>query len=470
MRCLALYLFYHTSTKILHILPDINSSTEMRVLMKTTGIIAEYNPFHNGHLHQIETIRRQTGTDTIVVVLSGNFVQRGTPAFTDKYLRTAMALESGADFVFELPVIYASASAGLFALGGIALLESLGFVDNICFGSECNNINILKQAADILLNGGSSFNSSISQFVQSGASYPAAQHMAIKKHFPGVSEEICQAARRPNNILAIEYLKALELLKSRITPFTIQRCGGGYNSQDYSVNYNFISAAAIRNAFANEKEPLNTIASFVPSSTLDILSNNKERININEDMFSGVLYYKLIETKCNCNDKEAAQQLAGFLDVSEALAGRIIKNIGNYNTFTGFAQMLKTKQYTYSRICRSLIHILLDIRKDNYNIKLPLTPTNSIYPLQVTPYARILGMNRQKSHILKNIQNTVLLTKTADALLLFKNSSLLKQYGLENFAKKTFEKDIFAASLYRTITKQGNTPCPDEYRAGILIK
>ena len=132
--------------------------------------------------------------------------------------------------------------------------------------------------------------------------------------------------------------------------------------------------------------------------------------------------------------------------------------------------MLKTKQYTYSRICRSLIHILLGIRKDNYKIKLPLTPTNSIYPLQVTPYARILGMNRQKSHILKNIQNTVLLTKTADALLLFKNSSLLKQYGLENFAKKTFEKDIFAASLYRTITKQGNTPCPDEYRAGILIK
>ena len=438
--------------------------------MKTTGIIAEYNPFHNGHLHQIKTIRRQTGTDTIVIVISGNFVQRGTPAFTDKYLRTAMALESGADFVFELPVIYSSASAGLFALGGMALLESLGFVDNICFGSECNNINILKQAADILLNGDSSFNYSISQFMQSGTSYPAAQHMAIKKHFPRVSEEICQAARSPNNILAIEYLKALKLLKSSITPFTIQRCGSGYNSQDYSVNNSFISAAAIRNAFANEKEPLKTIASFVPSSTLDILSNNIERININEDMFSGVLYYKIMEMRYNYNDKEAVWRLTGFLDVSEALAGRIIKNIGNYNTFTGFARMLKTKHYTYSRICRSLLHILLGIRTDNYNIKLPLSPADSIHPLQVTPYARLLGMNRQKSHVLKNIQNTVLVTKTADAPILFKSSRLLKQYRLESFAKKTFEKDIFAASLYRTIPKQGNTLCPDEYRAGIIIK
>ena len=238
------------------ILQNVSSSTETKVLMKTTGIIAEYNPFHNGHMHQIKTIRRQTDTDIIVVVISGDFVQRGTPAFTDKYLRTAMALANGADFVFELPVIYAVSSAGLFALGGTALLESLGFVDSICFGSECNNITVLKQAADILLNGGSQFNSSVSQFVQSGISYPMAQNMAIQKHFPGIADKICQEAARPNNILGIEYLKALELLKSSITPYTIQRCDSGYNSQDYSLNNDkFISAAAIRNAFTKEEEP-----------------------------------------------------------------------------------------------------------------------------------------------------------------------------------------------------------------------
>ncbi|MCI9078043.1 MAG: nucleotidyltransferase family protein [Lachnospiraceae bacterium] len=439
--------------------------------MKTTGIIAEYNPFHNGHLHQIKTIRSQTGTDVIVVVISGGFVQRGTPAFTDKYLRTAMALSSGADFVFELPVIYASASAGLFALGGIALLESLGFVDNVCFGSECNNINILKQAADILLNGGNSFNFSVSQFVQSGVSYPVAQHMAVQKHFPGIADQICQVTGSPNNILGIEYLKALELLKSNIIPFTIQRCGNGYNNQDYSVNKdNLVSAAAIRNAFANEAEPFNAVSSFIPLSALDILLKNQDRININEDMFSGVLYYKLKEITCTGNDKEAMQRLMEFLDVSEALAGRIIKNICNYNSFTGFAQILKTKQYTYSRVCRSLVHILLNIRTDSYNIKLPLSAGNSLHPLQVTPYARLLGMNKDKSHLLKNIQDTVLVTKTADAVQLFKNSALLKQNGLEGFAKSTFEKDIFAADLYRIISKHGNNPCPDEYRAGIIIK
>lgn len=453
------------------ILQNVSSSTETKVLMKTTGIIAEYNPFHNGHMHQIKTIRRQTDTDIIVVVISGDFVQRGTPAFTDKYLRTAMALANGADFVFELPVIYAASSAGLFALGGTALLESLGFVDSICFGSECNNITVLKQAADILLNGGSQFNSSVSQFVQSGISYPMAQNMAIQKHFPGIADKICQEAARPNNILGIEYLKALELLKSSITPYTIQRCDSGYNSQDYSLNNDkFISAAAIRNAFTKEEEPLNSVSSFVPSSTLDILSQNKDRININENMFSGVLYYKLREIACNCSDKEAVQRLAGFLDVSEALAGRIIKNICNYNTFSGFVQTLKTKQYTYSRVCRSLIHILLDIRTDSYNIKLPLSNGNILNPLQVTPYARLLGINKEKSYILKEIKNTVLVTKTADATRLFQNSSILKQHGLENFAEKTFQKDIFAADLYRVISNQGNNPCPDEYRAGVIIK
>lgn len=453
------------------VLLNIKTSTETKVLMKTTGIIAEYNPFHNGHLHQIKTIRHQTDTDVIVVVISGDFVQRGTPAFTDKYLRTAMALAGGADFVFELPVIYASASAGLFALGGMALLESLGFVDRVCFGSECNDINILKQAADILLNGGSRFNFSVSQFVQSGVSYPMAQRMAIQKHFPGIAGQICHVTASPNDILGIEYLKALELLKGSIIPFTIQRCGSGYNSQDYSVNKdNFISAAAIRNAFINESEPFNAVSGFIPLSTLDILSQNKERININENMFSGVLYYKLREIACTGNDKEAMKRLMEFLDVSEALAGRIIKNICNYNTFTGFVKMLKTKQYTYSRVCRSLIHILLNIRTDSYNIKLPVSTGDSINPLQVTPYARLLGMNKDRSHILKNIKNNVLVTKTADATRLFKNSILLKHHGLENFAKETFEKDIFAASLYRIISHQDNNPCPDEYRAGIIIK
>lgn len=439
--------------------------------MNTTGIIAEYNPFHNGHLYQIATIRKETGADNIVVVMSGCFVQRGTPAFTDKYLRTAMALENGADFVFELPVIYASASAGLFALGGIALLDSLGFVDSICFGSECNNINILKNVAGILNNGGSRFNSSINMLVKSGVSYPAAQQMAAEKHFPDDVGDLCQVLGNPNDILATEYLKALKLTGSKITPFTIQRCDNGYNNKDYTdKRNNFVSAAAIRNLFSIEDNPLSAVSAFVPESTYNILSKNAGRININEDMFSDMLYYKLRSIINTYGTAGSIACLAKFLDVSDALSGRIIKNASNFNTFTEFAQILKTKQYTYSRICRSLLHILLDIYTGCYNVELPLSARSHISPLQVTPYARLLGMNRDKSHMLKNVQDTVLVTKIADAIKSFENSRLLLSHGLVDFARKTFEKDIFAADLYRRVSKRNNNTCPDEYRAGVIIK
>ncbi len=441
------------------------------IFMDTTGIIAEYNPFHNGHLHQISTIRRETGADNIVVIMSGDFVQRGTPAFTDKYLRTAMALEGGADFVFELPVIYSSASAGLFALGGIALLDSLGFVDSVCFGSECNDIQVLKQAADILLNSSSIFNSSINAFVKSGFSYPLAQSMAIEKHFPGISSNICKVLKQPNNILAIEYLKAIKLFKSKITPFTIKRCDNGYNNKDYKNNKgSFASAASIRSILSGRDCQFDTVSRFIPESTYNILSQNTGRININEDMFSSLLYYKLKSITCTGNVKEAVLKLTTFLDVSEALASRIIKNICNFSTFTGFAKILKTKQYTYSRVCRALSHILLDIYTDSYNIALPPAAQNNPCPLYVTPYARLLGINKNKSHILRNIKNTVLVTKTADAIKNFDKSSLLAPYGLSGFAKKTFIKDIFAASLYRNIQCQGSNICPDEYRAGIITR
>lgn len=437
--------------------------------MKTTGIIAEYNPFHNGHAYQIENIRRQTGADNIVIVMSGNFVQRGTPAFTDKYLRTAMALENGADFVFELPAIYATASAGLFALGGTALLESLGFIDNICFGSECGDINILNKAASMLTSNNKFPDPVINKIIKSGVSYPAAQSMAIKQHFPDCAEEIKHVLRQPNNILAIEYLKALKLLKSKITPFTIKRCDNGYNNTDYTnCTDNFSSASAIRNAFASEKEPLKAISSFIPGNIFKILSQNTERININEDMFSNILYYKLRSIINKNNIPVTLSTLTEFLDVSDALACRIVKHIEKYNTFTGFATTLKTKQYTYSRICRALLHIMLDIRTDSFNITLPLSSHSHLNSCQITPYARLLGMDKAKSSILKNITNTILVTKTADTIKCIKKNTLYSS-SLINFAEKTFEKDIFAADLYRNI-KYNNNTCPDEYRAGIIIK
>lgn len=422
--------------------------------MKTTGIITEYNPFHNGHAYQINNIR-QAGADNIVTVMSGNFVQRGAPAFTDKYLRTKMALCGGADFVFELPVIYATASAGLFALGGVSMLDSLGFVDSICFGSECDDIDILNMAADITLTYDYEFNSEINNFIKSGISYPKARHMAIKKYLHKDADKICQVLENPNNILAIEYLKALKLLKSNIRPFVIKRCDNGYNNTDYKgITGNFASASAVRNAFAVEKEPLKIVSNFLPESTLKILAQNIDRININEDMFSNLLYYKLRNMLNTSNNIETIDSFTKFLDVSDMLANRIINKLDSYSSFTEFIKMLKTKDYTYSRISRSLLHILLDIHKDSLNIT-----KNSLNSYQITPYARLLGMNKNKSSMLRDVKQTTLITKTANAAR-----------KLDSYARQMFEKDIFAADIYRQTTSQNSkNSCPDEYRAGIII-
>ncbi len=429
--------------------------------MRTTGIIAEYNPFHNGHAYQIDTIRRQTGADNIVIVMSGNFVQRGAPAFTDKYLRTSMALYGGADFVFELPVIYSTASAGLFALGGISMLDSLGFVDSICFGSECGSIDLLNMAADITLSDDYKFNSLVNSFVKSGLSYPKALYMAAEKHFPEYTGQICSMPGNPNDILAVEYLKALKLLKSNIKPFTLKRCDSGYNSTDYKNSTdNFASASAIRHIFSIEKEPLKAAASFIPESTLDIISQNINRTGVNEDMFSDILYYKLRSILDKSNIAKTTHMLAEFLDISAMLANRIANKIDCYDSFTGFIKTLKTKDYTYSRISRSLLHIILDIQTDNFNMPLPLSLKNRLDSCQITPYARLLGMNKSKSSILRNISRTTLVTKTADAAR-----------KLEAPAMQMFKKDIFAADIYRQACRRKcKNTCPDEYRPGVLIK
>jgi len=458
--------------------------------MKTAGIIAEYNPFHNGHVFQIEEVRRQTGADNIVIVMSGDFVQRGTPAFTDKYLRTEMALAGGAGFVFELPVIYSSASAGLFALGGVSLLDSLGFVDYICFGVECADkasendiLDILGHVADIITCNSGGFNATIRQFIKAGFSYPEARCIAIEKHLPGYGSYISQIIENPNNILATEYLAALKLLKSNIKPFAVKRCDGGYNNIDYKNNTGrFASAAAVRNIFTNEKNALDKVSGFVPCSTLEILSRNSPRININEDMFSDMLYYKLRSITDQNNTRQAVYRLSEFFDVSCALANRIVNNINAYNNFPGFIMSLKTRDYTYSRIARALLHIMLDIRRDSFNIALPLSFKENINSWQVVPYARLLGMDKNKSSILRNIQKTALITKTADAEKSVKKTfSNNYRAGMDNsrlikYAMEMFAKDIFAADIYRmascksTGNNHGKNTCPDEYRAGIIIK
>ena len=345
--------------------------------MKAVGIIAEYNPFHNGHKYQIEQARRMTDADYVIVVMSGSFVQRGTPAWTDKYLRTQIALECGADMVFELPTAYATASAKDFAFGGVSLLQGLGFVDTLCFGSECGDIHALWNAAQFLADPGEAFETTIRELVGKGLSYPAARAQAYAMHAPtddiahpqgtntdgtlndmthpqhidmdstpDNSSTASYLLQSPNNILGIEYLLALKQLHSKIIPVTIARKDHGYHETTAKDKY--LSATGIRDYFLTQgKIPVD----YLPAEAVNILQAARNHYPVTLDDFSEMLYYRL--STCSPED------MTRCADVSDALAARIHNLLPKYKTASNFIELLKTKQYTHSRISRALLHLLL---------------------------------------------------------------------------------------------------------------
>ena len=423
--------------------------------MKTIGIVAEYNPFHNGQKYQIEQTKKQLGADNVVVVMSGNFVQRGGVAWTDKYLRTKMAIDCGADFVFELPTVFACASAETFALGSVALLDSLGFVDEICFGSEEGNLEILEKISSIL--NSNDYIKELEIYLKKGISFPVAREEYLKQHMPQYRDILPTLLKQPNNILGIEYIKALKRIGSHIKPVTIKRIDNGYHSTSLDStptlsdntcnlipnrnmqntnknvccspdskkeiylsdkeNNKFSSASAIRTSFEklnffsdiNKKEAaLTTITTHVPEPVINILKNNLTRFPADNPLFSDMLYFKLLSLK------KEDMPLGIYSDISPELSDRIYNNLPHYKGFDNFADILKTKQYTHTRITRVLTHILLDIKKEDIELFItklypnrdkPLTKNsqadehdkNITVFMPTLEYARLLGMNKNKS-------------------------------------------------------------------------
>lgn len=444
--------------------------------MKTIGIIAEYNPFHNGHKYQIEQAKKQLGADNVVVVMSGNFVQRGGFAWTDKYLRARMAIDCGADLVFELPTVFSCASAETFAFGSVALLDSLSFVDEICFGSEQGSLELISKIAHFLNN--DDYISEIDKYLKSGLSFPLAREKFITKIFPDEKENITSLLKQPNNILAIEYLKALNKLNSRIKPVTIKRMDAGYHSTKLGCANNsnsdfgnmlsdipaaspLSSASAIRNAFNDKlftlsntykREKLKEIYEHIPKEVYEILSENTDRFPADNTHLNDMIYYKLLSFKLE------NRPLDIFSDVSSDLSERIYNKLPEFNDFDSFADILKTKQYTHTRITRALTHILLDIKTaDIQEFNHSLCSKDRIL------YARLLGMNKNKSYLLRNITAIPVITKVANARNIFEKFWSSKDISGIN---KMFAYDMFAANLYRHCM---NNTVPDEYRAGIYI-
>lgn len=409
--------------------------------MKTVGLITEYNPFHKGHLFHLQKAKELTGADRVIVVMSGDFVQRGVPAITDKFTRANMALTQGADFIFELPCIYATASAEFFALGAVSLLNQLGCVDYLCFGSECGDISLLSEVADFLLNEPLEYQAALKTYLQSGKSYPAARLSALTDTWKGDTLALNHVLTSPNNILALEYLKALKRLNSTVIPFTIQRVGADYHSDNLS--FEFSSATALRKAILDTSDASLVLQQQIPPQAAQILTNaltHSQAVNAND--FSAFLSYALLMNK---------EHLNTYLDVDSDLADRIVKMLPEYTTYMDFSNLLKTKAYTHTRITRSLCHILLDIRKEHMN---------TYISEGICFYAKALGFRREAAPLFKamNEHSSIpLITKLSKA------SSLLTPTG-----QTMLHQDLRASEIYHNRpTKKGSAY--NEYTKPLII-
>lgn len=411
--------------------------------MNTIGIIAEYNPFHNGHQYQLEQIRKLTGADYIVIAMSGNFVQRGEPAVYDKYTRTRIALSAGADLVIEIPALFAASSAEDFAACGVSLLEQLGVVNGLCFGSECGEIPPLMQAAKILAEEPEEYTAPLKQYLKQGKSFPQARLQALTKVNETAAETIFslpELLSSPNNILGIEYLKALHRRGSSIQPFTIRRQGHSYHDSD--ITEAFASATALRKAIA-ESGPAAFLTQ-MPDFACPILT---EATPVFPDDCSLMLNYQILKLVHSGTD------LTAFLDVSAELADRIYCQYLQFDTFTGRIQSLKTKQYTYTRISRVLLHLLLEITAEQ---------AQAYRRKDYASYVRILGFRKQAGPLLRQIKEHAslpLVTKIADA-----------ERKLTGDARQALRQDLYCSHLYQAIVRQKNRSAfCNEYTHPIVI-
>lgn len=416
--------------------------------MKTVGIIAEYNPFHSGHQYQIAMARRLTGADFVVVVMSGDFVQRGEPAVFDKYTRTAMALEGGADLVLEMPVRFATSSAEDFAACGVALLDRLGVTDVLCFGSELGRLDLLEQAAGILAAEPEAFRQTLRQGLAAGMSFPKAREAALVRELEacGLKEagqdDWQKVLSSPNNILGIEYLKALKRRNSRISPLTVRRQGQDYHDTRLLPEDNqfFPSASAIRKAY---RDPSGTGCSGSGGTRPAV------PVPIFPDDLSGLLDARLLELS------RQNQDLARFADVSPELAARIRRNLLEFDTFSGRIARLKTRQLPYTRISRALVHILLGITAEEISVS---------RSLDYAPYIRILGFRKAAGDLLGAIRRQCplpMVTRTAGALRQMEDSP----------AMDMLYQDICASHLYQSLVfhKSGGR-MKNEYTQSVVIR
>ena len=412
--------------------------------MQITGIIAEYNPFHNGHAYQLMQAREQTHADYVIVVLNGDFMQRGVPAILNKYQRAAMAVAQGADAVFELPILYGTASAEFFAYGGVRLLEDLNCVSHLCFGCEDTSLPLLQELADFLIEEPEDYRLILNQNLANGLSFPKARQNALRATFP-TSAGLDTILNAPNAILGIEYLKALRQTHSSIQPAICLRTDTGYH--DTGLNDHYSSATAIREALTSHG-CTEELLDHLPASTYRLLQTGCQgQPPLTLDAFYPYLQYCLWKP---------ARPLSDYLDISPELANRIRSVYEPDLTCSEFIDALVSKSYTRTRILRSLLHILLDIRTEQM-----LTQRNS----KSLHYARLLAFRKESATLLKHINTH------ASVPVINRLSDGLRHLNVSDpVGASMLEQDIAGAHLYELAASRHYLRKPvNEFRAGIFI-
>ena len=389
-------------------------------MSKVLGIIAEYNPFHNGHLYHLQKSLQDTGSSYSIAIISGNFTQRGSTSLVDKWAKAEIALKNGIDLVIELPLLYSISSAENFAEGAIKILNSLKIVDYISFGSECGDISTLDSIADVLYKEPKAYKNILSHELHKGLSFPKARENALLMYLNDI-RKFSNVLSSPNNILGIEYLKALKKCKSNIIPFTIERFDAGYNDTTYTGN--IASATAIRNIVKNNGWDI--LRKVVPENTFSLLLENVKVGHVVPDLsvFEKQIIYNL--------RKMSISQIAELPDVNEGLENAIKNAANSCNSVVEFLHIIKSKRYTNTRLQRILLYSLLGITKKDMELS-----------KKVFPYVRILGFNNKGKYLISEI------AKANPKLEIITSVKKYMDTSNNKTSKYILEKDIWATNIY----------------------
>lgn len=389
-------------------------------MSKVLGIVAEYNPFHNGHLYHMEQSIKQSGAEYVVCVISGNFVQRGNTSIVDKWTKTKMAMANGADLVIELPTIYATSSAENFAEGAIKLLDSLEIVNFLSFGIETKDLATLNNIANVLYQEPKEYTTMLEHELSRGVSFPKARETALMLYLNDI-KRYANVLSGSNNILGIEYLKAIKKLKSNLTPIGIKREKVFYHDQ-FMID-DFASATAIRKMILTRQ--FDDIMKVMPRSSYLFLAYELQKGHYVIDLskFQKEILYIL--------RKMTIEEIADLPDVSEGLEN-VIKNAANScNNIIDLVNIIKSKRYTQTRIQRILIYALLGINK-----KMMESSKKTV------PYVRVLGTTEKGKELLSEM------TKKNPKLNLITSPKKFLDTSRNKLLKEMLQNDIYASNVY----------------------